>query len=186
MGKLVWQVLLGMVIWSFAITQGHSQRKLEVKRRSAVVVKTPRTKVVYINPKPKVRVVRTIPGRHTVIRHKGVSYFYHEGHYYRRAGNRYIVMPPPAGVRVSVLPARYLRIQLGGFPYFYFGGVFYLEKNKKYEVVRPPVGAVVPELPDEAEKIIIDGKVYYEYDNTIYSLTETNNGLEYEVVGELD
>jgi len=157
---------------------------LAQRREVVVVKKKPQRNIVYVNPSPKVRVVRVVPPEARIIHYRSVPYYFHAGLYYNFIGGRYVVVAPPRGIRVNVLPSNHFYFQFGGIPFYYLEGGYYTKKGKAYEVTPPPVGAIVPSLPDEAEKVTIEGKVFYEYDDTIYKLTETEAGLKYEVVGE--
>ncbi len=102
-----------------------------------------------------------------------------------RGKNRYRIVPPPYGIRVSFIPRECLSVRFRGIPYFYFEGVFYRHYNSGgyYEVVAPPLGVVITRLPDHGVRnIIIDGRSVYEYDNIIYLPLETMWGVPYKVI----
>lgn len=155
------------------------------QQRDVVVIKrNPKKNVIYVNPSPNVRVVRAVPSEARIIHFRNIPYYFHAGLYYNFIGGRYVVVAPLRGLRVSILPPHYFYFRVSGISYYYLEGVYYAQKGKELEVTQAPVGALVPKLPHEAEKVTIEGKIFYEFDNTIYKRIETNQGFQYEVVGE--
>jgi len=178
--------LLTLMIAGISISDVNAQRKYRKKTRKTVVVKkTPRAKVVYVNPRKKVKSIKVLPAGSRIVKHRGVSYHYRDGLYYKYSNANYVVVRPPLGIRIAVLPVGYHRMRVRGITYYYSRGVFYAKKSQSYELVKSPVGVRVAVIPDTAEKITIDESTYYEYADTIYRLVETGNGLEYEVIGEV-
>ena len=89
--------------------------KLSAQHRDVVVVKLKSHRnVVYVEPAPKVRVVRVMPPETRIIRYQNVSYYVHAGLYYHFIGGRYVVVAPPRGLRISILPPNYFYFQLSG------------------------------------------------------------------------
>lgn len=135
------------------------------------------------------RVVRTLPRHHVRIVHFGLPYYYWGGVFYTQVGTDYVVVIPPAGIRLSVLPAGHVRVVFGGFRYYYYSGIYYLEApddteevEGEYEVVNPPIGLQVNVLPSDAEEILYEDSVCFSYNEVIYKKIETNGGIVYEVV----
>jgi len=76
------------------------------------------------------------------IHHRGNSYWYDRGHWYRHRNGVAIVIAAPIGAFVPFLPFYYSTIWWGGVPYYYANDTYY-EWNAgqdEYEVVDPPAG----------------------------------------------
>lgn len=75
-------------------------------------------------------------GRHFVVDHRGIRYFYHGGLFFRRAGVDFVVCPPPIGAIVPVLPYGYVTYNFGHRHVFYYlDGVYYQTVPSGYVVV---------------------------------------------------
>jgi hypothetical protein len=190
-------VMATLVLVAFTL-QISAQSKRTVKTKKNVVKRTvtnsrnnttskrvSSNRVIYKTQKKKVISVRTIPSR-TVIKHRGLNYYYSNNKYYTQSRGRYIVIAPKIGFRIKVLPANYRQIRFNNRNYFNVNGTFYINTNNEYEVVEPEIGTIVYELPKDYEKVVYDGQTYYEYANVLYEKVQVDGTRAYEVVGIVD
>lgn len=128
---------------------------------------------------------RVVPSKSVLIKHSRANFHFHNGVYYKKRGNKYIVVAAPVGVKIATLPKAKIRMIINGKKYFYYYGTFYekLESDNKYIVVKPPVGAQVDALPEGYREIEFKGKTIYEFEGTYYEPIIKNTGEEwYKVV----
>ncbi|MFI3239292.1 MAG: DUF6515 family protein [Bacteroidales bacterium] len=137
--------------------------------------------------KPKTTTVKKLPKKAVTVNHKGNNYYKKDNKYYKRSGGKYVVSPPPFGLRVPTLPRRFTRFVFGAVSYYCASGVIYARSGNEYVVVEPTVGMIVPELPTvNVSTIRIDGTIYYEFDNILYIEIPTQDGIQYRVEGYLE
>jgi len=75
-------------------------------------------------------------GRHFVVNHRGRTYFYHSGLFFRKSGIKFVVVAPPIGAIVPVLPFGFVTFMFGpGIVYYYLDGVYYKPVPEGYVVV---------------------------------------------------
>jgi hypothetical protein len=69
-------------------------------------------------------------------------FHYDHGHWYRRDGIGWVVVPAPIGALVPVLPPAYTTVWFGGMPYYYANDTYYTWSSplSQYQVVEPPPG----------------------------------------------
>ena len=129
---------------------------------------------------------KAVPKGFYVYPYHGVKYHYYNGIYYKPVGTKYVIVRPPAGIRVRTLPTSTVHFVINGRNYFYYYGTYYVKStNDEFISVAPPVGAQVDALPDGYRKVIIDDQVYYEFEGTYYKAFMYNDGeVWYEVVGQ--
>jgi len=63
-------------------------------------------------------VVREVPRGHIEVSHRGNHYIFHEGRFFDRHRDGFIVIGAPIGIVVPSLPAASVRVTLGGVTYF--------------------------------------------------------------------
>lgn len=143
------------------------------------------SKVVYKEPTPALKVVRTIPSTALVLNYKGLSLHLSNGLYYRREADKYISVSAPIGLKIQTLPVGYSLVHVLGKPYYYYQGTYYVQSKSEYEVVEAPADVIVATLPEEAEQITIEGKDYYIYNGNIYSIVITPDGKAFKMSGSL-
>lgn len=103
-------------------------------------------------------VTPTLPSGSISIDHRGHTYFFFGGVWFRPDGARFIVTAPPLGIVVPVLPVAYVSLWIGGAPYFYANGVYYAQvRGQGYMVVEPPPGA---EVAQPTTRVPLDPIVY--------------------------
>lgn len=85
-----------------------------------------------------------VPRGYSRIPWRGQDYYYAEGYWYRPQGERYVVVAPPQGVRVSRLPAYSQELWVGGSLLFLAAGSYYAWQpdSQDYVVVNPPQAQV--------------------------------------------
>lgn len=81
----------------------------------------------------------------------GGRFFFRSGVWYRARGTQFVVVTPPAGIRLGLLPPVYSITWVGGVPYYYANGIYYtsVPNSSDYVVVNPPIGyeAAAPQPP---------------------------------------
>lgn len=85
--------------------------------------------------------VDVLPPGNFAITFRGGRFWFQSGAWYRRVGQQYVVVRPPAGILVPVLPPGYSVVYFGGVPYYYANDVYYVQQPSGYEVVTPPPAA---------------------------------------------
>ncbi len=98
--------------------------------------------------------VKILPKGHHAVSHKGKSYFYSAGRFYRKANGSYVVINAPIGVVVPVLPDGYVSFGIGINRFFYFQGIYYRHRIDGYEVIEEPPQAQQA-LASGSDKMII-------------------------------
>jgi hypothetical protein len=89
------------------------------------------------------KVVTRLPAGHKAVRHRGRTFFYHGGAFYRRHPPGYIVVNAPVGVVVAAIPIGFVTLVVGGHDYYYYGGVYYQRVPSGYLVVEAPRESVI-------------------------------------------
>jgi len=74
----------------------------------------------------------------------GSRYYYHQGYYYFRDRDDYVIATPPLGAVTTVLPVGYQPVVMNGVTYYVNNGVYYLYTPQGYQVVPQPVTYVQP------------------------------------------
>ena len=100
------------------------------------------------------RPIKTLPTGHHRVAHRGKSYFYSAGRFYRHTNGTYVVISAPIGAIVPSLPVGYISFGIGIRRHFYFAGVYYQQVNTGYEVVEEPAEAAQV-LAQGSDKLII-------------------------------
>ncbi|OGL67272.1 MAG: hypothetical protein A3J27_11030 [Candidatus Tectomicrobia bacterium RIFCSPLOWO2_12_FULL_69_37] len=94
------------------------------------------------------------PGNRTFA-HRGITYYYHGGTYYRRAPRGWVVVAAPFGAVVPVIPTGYRTVIAGGATYYVDDGVYYrrviVQNQPQYEVVQAPAPAPAAPVPQQAQ-----------------------------------
>ena len=86
--------------------------------------------------------VTELPPGNMAIMFSSQRYYYQAGVWYRRNGHRFVVVRPPAGIRVPVLPPSYATVSIAGVPYYYANNTYYAAGPGGYVVAEPPIAAV--------------------------------------------
>ncbi len=115
------------------------------------------------------------------------SYHFHNGVFYTKRNNGFVVVHPARGTRIRVLPVGYRTVILGPRTYYYYYGTFYSKvvNAEEYEVVEAPEGAIVDALPDGYEVKTVNGNEYYILDGVYYGevdASDIDGGVGYKVV----
>ena len=178
-------LLVFFITWNepmYAQNSRNSKKTVIVKKSNQRV---PSKTVIYKKPTRKVVAVRTLSNK-TIVKHKGISYYYSNNRFYTYSGGSYIVIAPKIGFRIKTLPVGYIKIKHPNRDYFWFNGVFYNNVDDGFEVVEPEIGTIIYELPDEYERVEVDGNTYYEFDNVLYEKIQIDGARAYEVTGFIE
>ena len=92
--------------------------------------------------------LRHLPNTHQQIEHRGRSYFFNAGNFYRRSNGVYITINAPIGAVVTNLPVGYMSFGIGFNRYFYYANTYYRPVPSGYEVIKQP---------DQAESLLAKG-----------------------------
>ena len=85
--------------------------------------------------------VKVLPKGHHKIVHRGKSYFYSAGRFYRHSNGAYAVITAPIGAIIPALPGGYISFGIGSRRHFYFEGIYYQQVHNGYVVVEEPPDA---------------------------------------------
>ncbi len=88
----------------------------------------------YVSPRPKVVAVKTSYPKAVV--YKNVTYYHSKGVWYKKNRNKYVVVRPPIGIRITTLPKGYKVVKIGKKSYYKYHGVYYQKRGVHYTVVR--------------------------------------------------
>ena len=123
---------------------------------------------------------------------EGVKYWLSDGVYYRKKGERYIVVEAPKGAKMRHLPNGAVLVKRNGKQYFRHAGVYYrwAPSSNEYIVVMPeqsmasdyPLGSVLTKLPDGANAILIKGVQYFSFNDQVFMPTQRSGKVVYVVV----
>ena len=153
---------------------------------------------VIVHPSENVKIHRNIydygrtvtpPSHSRLVYHKGISYRYYDGVYYRPYGNTYVISRPPVGAVVAaVLLKNLVQISIAksdiNHIYYYDDGTYYLrDSTNNYRVIESPHGAVVDMLPSGAMEVRINDVTYYMVGDTYYRPVNIGGYMRFEVVG---
>ncbi|MFI3259967.1 MAG: DUF6515 family protein [Rikenellaceae bacterium] len=136
----------------------------------------------------KVHSINRLPRRYDHLYFGGGSYYRHKSKFYKRWGARYVLVPPPFGMRLAVLPALYTIFEFNQRDYYCCDGIIYAEVDgDEFEVVEPQMGMVVPQLPKVGvQEVEIDNMIYYEFEGYLYREVLTEFGKQYKVAGSVN
>lgn len=169
-----------------SIAHNHNKRKVRHTTRRIIRKKVSRRAHYKYAHLPKYRAYLTaVPDEAIIVKTNQMNYRYHNGIFYKPSGNRFIVIRPVVGIRVSYLPEAHRKIELANKNYYYYFGTFYVKKDSGYEVIEAPEGALVDALPDGYDIKVINETEYYVVDGDFYQEVETDEiggGIGYEVV----
>ena len=84
-------------------------------------------------------IVRDLPRGHNEIFVGGRSFFYHEGRFFNRHRDGFIVVRAPIGAIVATLPIGFATFVFGGVSYYVADEAYYRRTPEGYVVVEPPV-----------------------------------------------
>jgi hypothetical protein len=196
MKRLRLLIIAAMMLSVISSTQtAEAQRKTRHRGKRVVVVHRPHRTVVV--RKAHVRyaglprwgtVVTTVPSGAVVVRSRRTPFYFHQGIYYTKRDNSFVIVRPARGIRVRILPVGYRTITLGPRNYYYYYGTFYTRASSSddFVVIDAPEGAVVDALPDGYQIKTANGKEYYEIDGVYFAevdAPEFEDGIGYEVTG---
>ena len=99
--------------------------------------------------------LKVLPNKHHQINHRGKSYYYTGGSFYRHKSNVYLSISAPIGAIVPGLPGGYITFGVGPSRYYYLGGVYYRHAPGGYRVVEKPEEAEAVLASAGSDKLII-------------------------------
>lgn len=135
--------------------------------------------------------IASLPTRYETVYIANTTYYYSNGVYYTRAGNKYVVVSAPVGATVVHAPTNITMVNAGGAEYGYSNGTYYSAEvgsdgEAQFEVITPPIGAVVQELPEGAQVKKINGKTFFIYGGAFYQPFYSGSEVVYMVVKDPD
>ena len=76
----------------------------------------------------------------------GMEYYYHQGYFYRRGVDRYVIVNAPVGAVIPEVPYGYEIIVVNGRRYLHYNHTYYLKEPRGYVVVADPLydGVTLP------------------------------------------
>ena len=83
--------------------------------------------------------VKALPKGVRTVSHRGTSYRYADGVYYRHHGRGFEVVNPPIGLVIQVLPSKARRVSVRGDPFYYCEGVYYRRSGSHFVVAEVPI-----------------------------------------------
>lgn len=112
-----------------------SSAQVVVKRNTVRVQPAPRV----VTPVRRGTVVRVAPRGAQAVPFGSVSYRYYGGVFYKPCPSGFVVVAPPAGIRISLLPVGHTVVVVRGRPYYHYRGTYYVAAGRGYKVVATPV-----------------------------------------------
>lgn len=178
------------------VVKSHTNRVVVTPPRRTVIVHQPTRRVVVTRPPvcrgasfwgpywyPVGFYAPMLPPAHVTIYVNSTPYYYAEGVYYVKSGDKYKVEPAPIGAVVSKLPENCSTFEYQGSTYFYYAGSYYLKlKKKKYKVVKAPIGVMVTELPEGTKVVKQNEMTYYVCLGVYYQPEPVGEQVHYVVV----
>ena len=83
-------------------------------------------------------IVRDLPRGHIELEHGGNRYFFHEGRFFNRHRDGFIIISAPIGIVVPSLPGSALRLSVGGMTYYATDDNYYRKIPDGFVVVESP------------------------------------------------
>lgn len=83
-------------------------------------------------------IVRDLPSGHREIEHRGNHYLFHEGRFFDRHRDGFIVISAPLGIVVPSLPVSAVRLSVGGLTIFATDNNYYRQIPDGFVVVESP------------------------------------------------
>lgn len=113
---------------------------------------------------------------------EGVKYWFSGGAYYRKEGNRYVMVEAPKGAYVRHLPNGSVAVKHKGQQYFHHKGIYYswVPAAHQYLVVEPELakpatykpGSVPEHPPEGVNAMIFNGVEYFSFDGRFFLPTQ--------------
>lgn len=123
--------LIGIGSAQAAPHHNHIHKRVVVQRQVVVKPAPVRTAVMHLTS----AVITSLPIGHSRIVHAGNTYYYHDGVYYKRAAQGFIIVKPVIGIRVAELPRGYVTVRRGRESLYRVNDVYYRRDNGFYVVV---------------------------------------------------
>lgn len=111
---------------------GHQHKRIVVERNVVVHKPAPvRTAISRVVGS----VFHSIPSSHHRVVHAGRIYYIHDGVFYAKRANGYVVVNPVAGIRLASLPRGYATVRINGQTLYRYNQINYRRVNGVYIVV---------------------------------------------------
>ncbi|MCG8552614.1 MAG: SH3 domain-containing protein [Desulfobacterales bacterium] len=114
-----------------------------------------------------VTVFTHVPPGSQKVRHRGDSYYFHRGRFYRHGPKGYCWVRPPIGIISYSLPAAAVTVLIGGLTYYVYDDVYYRRVSAGYQVVQVPARTTTivtpPGVPvnsgDSGTQVVVTTKI---------------------------
>jgi hypothetical protein len=128
--------------------------------------------------------VAKLPTGYTTVISRGSTSYCHQGVWYAKKDEGYVVVHAPVGAHLAVLPVGHTALDVREKRYYFYAGVYYAWESARenYVVVEAPVDAMVRRIPEDAARVEKSGKTYFEYGDTIYQPVSAGGDTHYRVV----
>lgn len=111
---------------------GHQHKRVVIERNVVVHKPAPVRTVI---SRVVGAVVHSIPANHMRVVHAGRVYYVHDGIYYAKRSNGFVVINPVAGIRLASLPRGYTTVIVNGETMYRYRDINYRRNNGVYIVV---------------------------------------------------
>lgn len=98
-------------------------------------------------PASPLRSVEQLPPQAVEVRLETPRFYFHEGLFFTRSGERFVVVPAPPGAIIPSLPNGFTSLQINGEPFYLAANVFYQPHAQGYAVVASPVDPAPKPVP---------------------------------------
>ena len=85
---------------------------------------------------PRIGLVVTMVPKSKIYIHKGVSFHFSNGVWYRAKGKRFVVSAAPVGLYINTLPRGRKVVYVKGKKYYRYNGVWYQKRGRGFLVVK--------------------------------------------------
>lgn len=100
-----------------------------------------------IIPASPLRSVEQLPPQAVEVRMETPRFYFHEGLFFTRIDEHFVVVPAPPGAIIPNLPNGFTSLQVNGEPYYLAANVFYQPHAQGYAVAPSPVEPAPKTLP---------------------------------------
>lgn len=98
-------------------------------------------------PVAPLRSVEYLPDQAQEVKLETPRFYFHDGLFFTRIDERYVVVPAPQGAIIATLPAGFTTLHINGAPLYFIAGVYYRPHAQGYMVIASPVDPAPQPLP---------------------------------------
>lgn len=98
-------------------------------------------------PIAPLRSVEYLPAQAQEVKLETPRFYFHDGLFFTRIDERYVVVPAPQGAIIATLPAGFTTLHINGAPLYFIAGVYYRPHAQGYMVIASPVDPAPQLLP---------------------------------------